>query len=65
MPVPLADSETLLEGLNAWQVRPDGTLSVRETDPAKLYLLVSVTVDVSEEPSPPLGEVAPMEKSPT
>jgi hypothetical protein len=46
-------------------VRPAGTESVRETVPAKLKVLVNVTVDVREEPVVPLGDVVLIEKSPT
>ena len=48
--VPFAVSPIMLEGLNGWHERPDGTMSVRDTVPAKLKVLVNVMVDVSDDP---------------
>jgi hypothetical protein len=64
VPVLLAVSETGV-GLNGLQVRPAGTVSVRATEPTKFWKLVRVTVELIDEPAPPLGLVAEIEKSPT
>jgi hypothetical protein len=48
--------------LNGSQVRP---FSVSATVPAKLKVLLRVTVDVIEEPVNPTGDVALIVKSPT
>jgi hypothetical protein len=53
---------TALTMLNGSQVRP---ASVSATVPAKLNVLVRVTVDVIEEPVNPTGDVALIVKSPT
>ncbi len=64
VPVPLAVRVTGVT-VNGLQVSPAGTLSVRETVPAKLNVLVRVIVEVNEEPTEPVGEVAEIVKSPT
>ena len=64
VPVPFAASDTGVT-VNALQVKPDGTVSVRPTEPTKLNVLVRVTVEEIDEPGIPLGEEALTEKSPT
>ena len=64
VPVPFAASDTGVT-VNALQVKPDGTVSVRPTEPTKLNVLVRVTVEEIDEPGIPLGEEALIEKSPT
>jgi hypothetical protein len=64
VPVPLAASDTGVT-VNGLHVKPVGTVSVRATEPAKLNVLVRVTVEEIEEPGVPVGEVALIEKSPT
>ena len=64
VPVPFAASETGVE-LNGLQVKPEGTVSVRATEPTKLNVLVRVMVEEIDEPGIPLGEEALIEKSPT
>jgi hypothetical protein len=61
VPVPLAASDTGVT-VNGLHVRP---ASVSATVPAKLNVLVRVTVDVIEEPVNPTGDVALIVKSPT
>jgi hypothetical protein len=51
--------------VNALQVRPAGTMSVRPTEPTKLNVLVRVMVEAIDEPAAPFGDVALMVKSPT
>jgi hypothetical protein len=65
VPVPLAATEIVADGLNGWHVKPAGTVSPRATVPAKLNELVRVTVEEIDEPVAPVGEVALIEKSPT
>jgi hypothetical protein len=62
--VALAPSDTGVT-VNAWQVRPAGTVSVRATEPTKLNVLVRVIVEEINEPAGPLGDVALIVKSPT
>ena len=62
--VALAASETGVT-VNGWQVKPEGTISVRATEPTKLNVLVRVIVEAIDEPAAPLGEVALIVKSPT
>ncbi len=65
-PVPLAMSETLLDGLNGLHDRPAGTVSVSNTVPAKLNVLVRVMEEVEDVPAGTLaGDVALIPKSPT
>ena len=64
VPVPLAVNGTF-GGLNGWQVRPPEGVAVRATVPAKLKVLVRVTVDVIDVPELPVGNVALVRKSPT
>jgi len=64
VPVPLAVRVTGV-GLNGLQVTPAGTVSVRPTVPAKLNVLGRVMVDVIDEPTVPVGDVALIVKSPT
>ena len=64
VPVLFAVSDTGVT-VNALQVKPDGTVSVRPTEPTKLNVLVRVTVEEIDEPGIPLGEEALIEKSPT
>jgi hypothetical protein len=52
-------------GLNGWQVRPPEGVAVRATLPAKLNVLVRVTVEVIDAPEFPVGNVALVRKSPT
>jgi hypothetical protein len=63
VPVALAVSDTGVT-VNGWHVKPAGTVSVRATEPAKLNVLVRVTVEEIDEPVVPVGEVALIEKSP-
>ena len=63
VPVPLAVKVTL-GAVNAPHDKPVGTVSVNATVPAKLNVLVKVTVEVNE-PIGPVGEDALIEKSPT
>jgi hypothetical protein len=65
VPVPFAERETVADGLNGWHVKPEGTISVRATEPTKLNVLVKVIVEEIDEPTPPVGDVAPIVKSPT
>jgi hypothetical protein len=65
VPVPFAERETVADGLNAWHVKPEGTISVRATEPAKLNVLVRVIVEEIDEPAAPLGLEALIVKSPT
>jgi hypothetical protein len=65
VPVPFAERETVAEGLNAWHVKLAGTISVRATEPTKLNVLVRVIVEEIDEPTPPVGDVALIVKSPT
>ena len=62
--VALAASETGVT-VNGWQVKPEGTISVRATEPTKLNVLVNVIVEEIDEPAAPLGELALIVKSPT
>ena len=62
--VALAASETGVT-VNGWQVKPEGTISVRATEPTKLNVLVRVIVEAIDEPAAPLREVALIVKSPT
>src|SRR3989475_4925239 len=64
VPVPFAASDTGVT-VNALQVKPAGTVSVRPTEPTKLNVLVRVMVEEIDEPGIPLGEEALIEKSPT
>ena len=64
VPVPLAVKVTGVT-VNGLHVNPAGTVSVKATVPAKLNVLVRVTIDVIDEPAEPLGDVALMVKSPT
>jgi hypothetical protein len=65
VPVPLAASDTGVT-VNALQVKPEGRgVSERATEPTKFWRLVNVIVDEIDEPAPPLGELAEIEKSPT
>jgi len=65
VPVPLAVSDTGVT-VNALQVKPAGRgVSERATEPAKLNVLVRVTVELIDEPAAPLGDVALIVKSPT
>ncbi len=53
-----------LPGLMVAHVRPIGILSVRLTTPAKLFIAITVIVDVAETPAlTAAGEVADMRKS--
>ena len=62
--VALAASETGVT-VNGWQVKPEGTISVRATEPTKLNVLVRVIVEEIDEPAAPLGFEALIVKSPT
>ena len=53
----------MLVGVNAPQVRPDGTISVRLTIPANLLTAVTVIVDVPEAPALTVAELATIAKS--
>jgi hypothetical protein len=54
----------MLGGVIAPQVRPEGTVSVNETDPVNPLRAVMVIVEVAEVPAwTAAGEVAEMEKS--
>jgi hypothetical protein len=64
VPVLLAVSDTGVT-VNAWHVKPAGTVSVRATEPTKLNVLVRVIVEAIDEPAAPLGDVALIVKSPT
>jgi len=64
VPVPFAVRDTGVT-VNALQVRPTGTVSVRPTEPTKLNVLVRVMVEEIDEPAAPLGDVALIVKSPT
>jgi len=64
VPVPFAVSDRGVT-VNALQVRPVGTVSVRPTEPTKLNVLVRVMVEEIDEPAPPLGFEALIVKSPT
>ena len=65
VPVPLAVSDTGVT-VNALQVKPEGRgVSERPTEPTKLNVLVRVIVELIDEPTAPLGDVALMVKSPT
>ena len=55
----------MLPGVIAPQVRPAGTVSVRVTVPVNPLTAVTVIVDVSEDPTVPVGEVAAIVKSVT
>jgi hypothetical protein len=55
----------MLLGVIAPQVRPDGTVSVRVTVPVNPLIAVTVIVDVSEDPTVPVGELAAIVKSVT
>ena len=56
----------MLVGLIAWQVRPEGTVSVRLTTPLKPLTAVTVIVEVAELPAGTLaGEDAAIVKSVT
>src|SRR5437667_2092018 len=65
VPVPFVARETAAERLNDWHVRPAGTVSPRATVPTKLNVLVRVIVELIDEPTAPLGDVALIVKSPT
>jgi len=65
MPVPFAESGTVAVGLKGWQVRPEGTVSPRATEPTKLNVLVRVIEEEIDVLVAPLGDVALIEKSPT
>jgi hypothetical protein len=65
VPVLLAARETVAEGVRGWHVKPVGTISLRETEPTKLNVLVKVTVEAIDAPAAPFGEVALIVKSPT
>jgi hypothetical protein len=65
VPVLLAARETVAEGVNGWHVKPVGTISLRETEPTKLNVLVRVMLEEIDEPAAPVGEVALIVKSPT
>jgi hypothetical protein len=54
-----------LPGVIAPQVRPTGTVSVSVTVPVNPFTAVMVIVDVSEDPTVPVAEVAVMVKSVT
>ena len=54
-----------LAGVIAPQVRPAGTVSVSVTVPVKPFTALTVIVDVSEDPTVPIGDVAVMVKSVT
>ena len=62
--VALAASDTGVT-VNGWHVKPEGTISVRATEPTKLNVLVRVIVEEIDEPTAPLGFEALMVKSPT
>jgi len=65
VPVPFAVSDTGVT-VNGLQVKPAGRgVSERATEPTKFWVLVRVTVEEIDDPAVPLGEVAPIEKSPT
>ena len=65
VPVPLAVNDTGVT-VNALQVKPEGRgVSERATVPTKLNVLVRVIVEDIDEPAAPLGDVAPIVKSPT
>ena len=65
VPVPLAVSDTGVT-VNALQVKPEGRgVSERATEPTKLNVLVRVIVELIDEPTAPLGDVALIVKSPT
>src|SRR5205807_3096284 len=65
VPVPLAVRDTGVT-VNALQVKPEGRgVSERATEPTKLNVLVRVMVEVADAPAAPLGDVAPIVKSPT
>jgi len=65
VPVPLAVNDTGVT-VNALQVKPEGRgVSERATEPTKLNVLVRVMVELIDEPAAPLGDVAPIVKSPT
>jgi len=65
VPVPFAVSDTGV-AVNGLQVKPAGRgVSERATEPTKFWVLVRVTVEEIDDPAVPLGEVAPIEKSPT
>ncbi len=64
VPVPLAASDTGVT-VNALQVKPEGTVSERPTEPTKLNVLVRVMVEEIDVPAAPLGDVALIVKSPT
>jgi len=51
--------------VNGLQVKPEGTISVRATEPTKLNVLVRVIVEEIDEPAAPLGFEALIVKSPT
>ncbi len=53
-----------LDGVIAPQVRPAGTVSVKATVPEKVPTGLTVIVDVREELTGPVGEVAEMVKPP-
>ena len=63
VPVPFAVRVTL-GAVNAVHDKPVGIVSVNATVPAKLNVLVRVTVEVNE-PTGPVGEDALIVKSPT
>ncbi len=65
VPVPLATVSGTLAELNGLHDKPAGTVSVRDTVPTKLNVLVRVTVDVIDDPATPVGDVALIVKSPT
>jgi len=65
VPVPFAVRDTGVT-VNALQVKPEGRgVSERATVPTKLNVLVRVMVELIDEPAAPLGDVAPIVKSPT
>ena len=55
----------MLPGVIAPQVRPAGTVSVRVTVPVNPLTAVTVIVDVIEDPTVPVGELAAIVKSVT
>jgi hypothetical protein len=54
-----------LAGVIAPQVRPAGTVSVSATVPVKPLTAATVIVDVSDDPTVPIGDVAAIVKSVT
>jgi hypothetical protein len=55
----------MLLGVIAPQVRPAGTVSVSVTVPVKPFIPFTVIVDVSEDPTVPVADVAVIVKSVT